>query len=586
MEQNCRNSGFICSLCNGAIQDPISKPCGHSFCLNCLFKYRALKGNVGGSCPSCIYRKETNKDRSCQTNLISFYEDVSSQMDQGESLDVIYLDFSTAFDTVPHKRLPLQSLQPLQPMPLQLISVDENGLLNLNEAVLRRCFLRGGIEEYPVFLISVIGEGRTGKSFLMNYIMKALHIQESTNRFDLGAEDEILEGFSWKPGPDTVTKGIWIWTKPFILGLNGQKIAVFLMDMEGSMDICVDRKSNIKMCMLTMLLSSHLVYNVSSTIKETDIDYLEIYCHGLGSDKLHNLKYFDFLIRNWYDAKMCGVKHGESHYKVIIEKMKKKYKDCTFLEVLKQCSSKCFLMPYPGDKITSEDTGRLKDMNKEFQESLRIYLSGVVRRVLSSIGSANSENTLSCSDMALKISTEFLPYINKMKYNISSPSEMLIMKENLETMQKIKNEFQDFLQNWSIWKLKIGNQVADKISELLQRFETSYRRINDEDYEEQLEKLRTYLVTEGDKFCRRHNIKLCLHGITAVAGMAAVPLVGAFAAAPAAAAAGTFTLQSVGAWFGYQAAAPVAASAFSTSSIIGGATAVMQVGVAMVRRFI
>ena len=45
------------------------------------------------------------RDRSCQTNLISFYEEVSSRLDSGESMDVVYLDFSKAFDTVPHKRL-------------------------------------------------------------------------------------------------------------------------------------------------------------------------------------------------------------------------------------------------------------------------------------------------------------------------------------------------------------------------------------------------------------------------------------------------------------------------------------------------
>ncbi|XP_073507019.1 RING finger protein 112-like isoform X2 [Phyllobates terribilis] len=546
-----RSRGSICPLCNGELQDPISKPCGHSFCLNCLYKYQALRG---GRCPSCINRKEINE----------------------QSLQRLQ----------PLQPQHLQRLHPLQPQPLQLISVDENGLLVLNENVLQRCFLSGGIEEYPVFLISVIGERRTGKSFLMNYIMKALHIQEKTKTFDLGAEDEILKGFNWKPGPGTVTNGIWIWSKPFILELNKQKIAVFLMDMEGSMDIHTERKSNIKMCMLTMLLSSHLVYNVNSDIKETDIDYLEIYCHGLGSDKLHKLKYFDFLIRNWYDPKKCGAKHGESYYRVTIETMKKKYKDCIFLEVLNQCSSECFMMPHPGDKITCEETGRLKDMNKEFQDSLRMYLSGVLKRVLSSIGSANRENTLTCSDMAQKMLTEFLPYINELKCNISYPSEMLIAKENLETMQKIKDEFQDFLRNWPIWKLKIGNQVADKISELHQKFERSYKHINDEDHKEQLEKLMMYLVTEGDKFCRSHNIKLCLHGITAVVGMAAVPLAGAFAAAPAAAATGTFSLEAIGAWFGYQAAAPVAASVFSTSSIISGVTAVARVGVAVVRRFI
>ncbi|CAJ0936924.1 unnamed protein product [Ranitomeya imitator] len=43
------------------------------------------------------------RNRSCQTNLISFYEEVSYRLDHGESLDVVYLDFSKAFDTVPHK---------------------------------------------------------------------------------------------------------------------------------------------------------------------------------------------------------------------------------------------------------------------------------------------------------------------------------------------------------------------------------------------------------------------------------------------------------------------------------------------------
>ena len=45
------------------------------------------------------------KDRSCQTNLISFYEEVSKTLDRGVAVDVVYLDFAKAFDTVPHARL-------------------------------------------------------------------------------------------------------------------------------------------------------------------------------------------------------------------------------------------------------------------------------------------------------------------------------------------------------------------------------------------------------------------------------------------------------------------------------------------------
>ncbi|CAM5087852.1 unnamed protein product [Natator depressus] len=45
------------------------------------------------------------KGRSCQTNLISFFDKVIDFLDKGNAVDLIYLDFSKAFDTVPHGEL-------------------------------------------------------------------------------------------------------------------------------------------------------------------------------------------------------------------------------------------------------------------------------------------------------------------------------------------------------------------------------------------------------------------------------------------------------------------------------------------------
>ena len=45
------------------------------------------------------------KGRSCLTNLLEYLETVTKLLDEGVPVDVIYLDFSKAFDKVPHARL-------------------------------------------------------------------------------------------------------------------------------------------------------------------------------------------------------------------------------------------------------------------------------------------------------------------------------------------------------------------------------------------------------------------------------------------------------------------------------------------------
>ena len=48
------------------------------------------------------------KSRSCLTNLLCFFEEITKWVDDGSPVDVVYLDFQKAFDKVPHQRLLLK----------------------------------------------------------------------------------------------------------------------------------------------------------------------------------------------------------------------------------------------------------------------------------------------------------------------------------------------------------------------------------------------------------------------------------------------------------------------------------------------
>ena len=48
------------------------------------------------------------KARTCLTNLLCCFEDITKWVDDGSPVDVVYLDFQKAFDKVPHQRLILK----------------------------------------------------------------------------------------------------------------------------------------------------------------------------------------------------------------------------------------------------------------------------------------------------------------------------------------------------------------------------------------------------------------------------------------------------------------------------------------------
>jgi ABC-type transport system involved in cytochrome bd biosynthesis fused ATPase/permease subunit len=80
--------------------------------------------------------------------------------------------------------------------------------------------------DIPISIISIIGAFRTGKSFILNIILKFLLDNSNTELNQININDWINQlqiipgnndqGFKWCNGSDSQTMGIWIWNNPII----------------------------------------------------------------------------------------------------------------------------------------------------------------------------------------------------------------------------------------------------------------------------------------------------------------------------------------------------------------------------------
>lgn len=194
---------------------------------------------------------------------------------------------------------------------------------------------------------------------------------------------EVTDGFSWRGGSAPDTSGIWIWSEIFTHDSpNGDKIAIILMDTQGSFD----NESSVRDCStifaLTAMLSSVLCYNVMRNIREDDLQYLHLFTeYGKLSLKKTNKKPFQellFIVRDWpfayeHDFGWVG---GQEVVNKRLEKTSKQSEDMKQLRDQLRSSFtniRGFLMPYPGDSVASGQNynGNLSDIATKFKEVLK-----------------------------------------------------------------------------------------------------------------------------------------------------------------------------------------------------------------------
>ncbi|XP_065300260.1 atlastin-2-like [Dermacentor albipictus] len=269
---------------------------------------------------------------------------------------------------------------------VQLLQVEDNNFqLNVDE--LETILLADNVKDLPVVVVSVAGAYRQGKSFLLNFFLQYLRNNGRPNWLrDMTIP---FEGFEWKPGCHRHTTGILLWKEVFLMTKsNGEKVAVLLMDTQGTFDCESTVKENTTIFSLSMLTSSVQVYNLMNNIKEDDLQHLQFFAEYSRLAQKESGKTFQkllFLVRDWraeqdyeYGAKggrellkkRLAIKEGQAEE---LKELRQRIKSC-FSEI------GCFLMPPPGDKVASGKSfeGRLDDISEDFRAKLEELIPSIL----------------------------------------------------------------------------------------------------------------------------------------------------------------------------------------------------------------
>uniref|UniRef100_A0A667ZUM9 Atlastin GTPase 2 n=1 Tax=Myripristis murdjan TaxID=586833 RepID=A0A667ZUM9_9TELE len=265
------------------------------------------------------------------------------------------------------------------PVQIVLANEDEHSF-ELDAAALEKILLQPHIKDLNVVVVSVAGAFRKGKSFLLDFMLRYMHNQESDSW--IGGDDEPLTGFTWRGGCERETTGIQVWSKVFVVDKpDGTKVAVLLVDTQGAFD----SQSTIKDCAtvfaLSTMTSSVQVYNLSQNIQEDDLQHLQLFTEygRLAMEEIY-LKPFQslmFLIRDWsypYEHDY-GLEGGNTFLERRLQVKQNQHEELQNVRKhIHSCFSNigCFLLPHPGLKVATNPyfDGRLRDIDSDFKREL------------------------------------------------------------------------------------------------------------------------------------------------------------------------------------------------------------------------
>uniref|UniRef100_A0A8C0PW17 RING finger protein 112 n=1 Tax=Canis lupus familiaris TaxID=9615 RepID=A0A8C0PW17_CANLF len=483
-----------CSICLERLREPISLDCGHDFCTRCFSTHR-VPGCEPPCCPEC--RKICKQKRGLRS--------------LGEKMKLL-----------PQRPLPavLQETCAVRAEPLLLVRINASGGLILRMGAINRCLKHPLARDTPVCLLAVLGEQHSGKTFLLNHLLRGLPSLESgEGGWPRGGS---LQGFRW--GANSLTRGIWMWSHPFLLGKEGRKVAVFLVDTGDAMSPELSRETRTKLCALTTMLSSYQILNTSPELKDTDLEYLEMFVHVAEVMGRHYgmvpIQHLDLLVRDSSYSSKAGLgRVGD-----MIQKSSGKYPKVQ--ELLQGRRARCYLLPTPARQWATRGQGSPGDTDDDLG-----HLSAYVADVLSAApqhaksrcqGYWSEGRPVARGDRRLLTGQQLAQEI-----------KMAAQLHDLRTVEAAKKEFEEYVRQQDVATKRIFSALRvlpDTMRNLLSTQKDAILARHGaallcQGREQTLEALEAELQAEAKVFMDSYTMRFCGH-LAAVGGAVGAGLMG------------------------------------------------------------
>ncbi|XP_017169994.1 RING finger protein 112 isoform X9 [Mus musculus] len=444
---------------------------------------------------------------------------------------------------LPQRPLPpaLQETCAVRAERLLLVRINASGGLILRMGAINRCLKHPLARDTPVCLLAVLGEQHSGKSFLLDHLLSGLPSLESGDSGRPRAEGS-LPGIRW--GANGLTRGIWMWSHPFLLGKEGKKVAVFLVDTGDVMSPELSKETRVKLCALTMMLSSYQILNTSQELKDTDLGYLEMFVHVAEVMGKHYgmvpIQHLDLLVR---DSSHHN-KSGQGHVGDILQKLSGKYPKVQ--ELLLGKRARCYLLPAPERQWVNKDQASPRgNTEDDFSHHFRAYILDVLSTAPQHAKSrcqgywsegravARGDRRLLTGQQLAQEIKNLSGWMGKTGPSFNSPDEMAAQLHDLRKVEAAKKEFEEYVRQQDIATKRIFSALRvlpDTMRNLLSTQKDAILARHGvallcKEREQTLEALEAELQAEAKAFMDSYTMRFCGH-LAAVGGAVGAGLMG------------------------------------------------------------